>query len=77
MQREEFGLTVPQLRRVGFERFGDLRVQLPAGIAQQAAMGGVLHQRVLKGIDRIGRRAALKDQPGGDDASESGLQFVL
>jgi hypothetical protein len=37
----------------------------------------VLHQRVLKGIDRVGRRAALEDQLGGDEASESGLQLVL
>src|SRR5262249_851217 len=30
--------------------------------AQQAAVGRVLHQRVLEGIDCVGRRAALKYQ---------------
>ncbi len=40
-------------------------------------MRGVLHQRVLEGVDRIGRRAALEDQLGGDEAGERGLQLVL
>ena len=37
----------------------------------------VLHQRVLEGIDRIGRLASLEHQLGGDKAAESGLQLVL
>jgi hypothetical protein len=66
MLREEFGLAVHQLGGMGFERFGDLRVQLLPSVAQQAAMRRVLHQRVLEGIDRLGRHAALEDQLGGD-----------
>ena len=62
---------------MGFERFGDLRMQLLSGIAQQAAVSRVLHQRVLEGIDRVGWRAALEHQLGGDEASERGLQLVL
>ena len=31
----------------------------------------------MKAIDRVGRRAALEDQLGGDEAGESGLQLVL
>ena len=40
-------------------------------------MRRVLHQRVLEAVDRVGRRAALEDQLGGDEAGKSGLQFVL
>ena len=55
MLREELGLAVHQLGRMGFERFGDLHVQLLPGTTQQAAMRHVLHQRVLEAIDRVGR----------------------
>lgn len=53
---------------MGFERFGDLGMELPAHIAQQAVMGGVLDQRMLEAIEGIGRRTALDDQLGGDEA---------
>ena len=52
-------------------------MQLPTGIAQQALVSGVLHQCMLKGIDCLGRRAALEDQLGSDEPGESGLQLVL
>ena len=62
---------------MGFELFGDLRVQLLARAAQQAAVRRVLHQRVLEGVDRVGRLAPLEDQLGGDKPAERGLQLVL
>jgi len=40
---EELRLGVHQVGRMGCERLGDLRVQMLAGIAQQAAVRGVLH----------------------------------
>jgi hypothetical protein len=58
--REELGMSVRDLRVIGLERLGDLRVQLLAGAAQQAAMRSVLHQRVLEAVDRLGRRTALE-----------------
>ena len=60
-----------------FEGFGDLRVQLLPGIAQQTAVSRVLHQRVLEAIDRVGRDASLEHQLGGDEPAKSGLQLVL
>jgi hypothetical protein len=77
MLREELRLAVHQLGGMGFERCGDLRVQLLAGAAQQAAMRRVLHQRVLEAIDRVGRHATLEDQLGRDEPVESGLQLVF
>ena len=76
MLREELGLAVDQLGGMGFERLGDLRVQLLARAAQQAAVRRVLHQRVLEGIDRVGR-ASLEHQFGSDQASESGFELVF
>ena len=73
MLRQQLGLAVDDHRRIGFERFGDLRVQLPAGSAQQAAMRRVLHQCVLEAVDRLGRRAALEHQLGRDEPPESCL----
>jgi len=54
-----------------------LRVQLLPCAAQQAAVCRVLDQRVLEAIDRIGRRAALEDQLGRDEAGERGFQLAL
>lgn len=77
MLGEELELAVDQLGGMGFERFGDLRVQLLASAAQQAAVRRLLHQRVLEGVDRVWRRAALEHQLGSDQPSETGLQLVL
>jgi hypothetical protein len=77
MLREELGLAVHQLGGMGFERIGDLRVELLTSAAQQAPVRRVLHQRVLEGIDCIGRNAALESQLRGDEASESASQLVL
>ena len=50
---EKFGLAVPQFGQMSLQRFGDLRMRLPADIARQAAVLRVLHQRVLKAVNRI------------------------
>jgi hypothetical protein len=55
MLRKELGLAIQDLGGMGFESFGDLRVQLLPGTAQQATVRRVLHQRVLEAIDRGGR----------------------
>ena len=62
MLGQELGLVSHQLGGMGFERFGDLRMQLLARAAQQAPMCRVLHQRVLEGIDRIRWCPALEHQ---------------
>src|SRR5215813_10792080 len=77
MLREKLRLAVHKLGGTGFERFGDLRVQLLPSAAQQAAMRRVLHQRVLERIDRVGRCASLENQLGSDEAAESGLELIL
>jgi hypothetical protein len=43
MLGEEFGLVLRHFGEMGFERCGDLRVQLLPGGTQQAAVRRVLH----------------------------------
>ena len=62
---------------MGFERVAYLRVQSLPRAAQQAAVRRVLHQRVLKAIDCIRRRAPLEDQPGSGEAGECGFQLAV
>ena len=62
---------------MGFKGLGDLRVQSLPRAAQHTAMRCILHQRVLEAVDCVGRHAALEDQLGSDEASESRLQLIL
>src|SRR5215469_8171353 len=77
MLSKELRLAVHQLRKMGFERFGDLCVQLLARAAQQTAMRSVLHQRMFESINRLGWRASLEDQLGSDETGESRLQLIV
>ena len=45
---EQLGLGVHDLGRMGFERFGDPRVQLLPGAAKQAGVRRILDQCVLE-----------------------------
>ena len=56
---------------MGFERLRDVRMQLLASAAKQAAVRCVLYQRVLEGLDRIGRCPTLEDQLGRHETVES------
>jgi len=56
---------------MSFERFRDLCVQSLASAAQQAAMRGVLHQRMLEAVHCFGRSAALEYQLGSNEARKS------
>src|SRR5438105_2267157 len=77
MQRKKLGLAVHQLGREGLKCLDNSGVELLSGSAQQAAVSRLLDQRMLKGINRIGRRTALKYQLRSDETSESRLQFVV
>ena len=77
MLGEELGLVLHHVWGLGFERFGDPRMQLLPGAAQQAGVSRVLDQRVLEGIDCIRRRTSLEYEFGGDEPGERVSQFVL
>ncbi len=48
----------------GLDHAGDLAVQLLSAALQQRVVGRVLHQRVLEGVDGVGRRATTKGESG-------------
>ena len=52
---EQFRLALDKIGEMLFQRRRDARVQFLPSPAQKCRVGGVLHQRVLEGVSRIGR----------------------
>src|SRR5262249_57821929 len=77
MVREELGLAVHQLGKISLRCLGNQSMQLLPGTAQKTTVGCFLDQRMLEGIDRIRRCAALKYQLGSDKPGERGSELVL
>ena len=48
--RQQFRLTLGNLRKLALKGFGDASVKRTSRLAQQRAIGGVLHQRMLEQI---------------------------
>ena len=59
--RQQFGLVLGNLGELAFESFGDAGVKRASRLAQQRAIGRVLHKRVLEQISRV-RRHTLPEQ---------------
>ena len=74
---KELGLGLDRFRETRFERSGYLPVQCLAWTAQQCAIGGVLHERMLKQKRRVWEFAALEDQAGTDEETERATQLWL
>src|ERR1700739_2083758 len=62
MMRQQFGLVFGKLVELAFDGFSDAGVKRAARLAQQRAVGGVLHQRMFEHISRM-RWEALPEQP--------------
>src|SRR5450755_1386696 len=52
MLSQELRLCRYDLRELAFERGGDMRVKLLASAAEQGAVSGILHQRMLEQVAR-------------------------
>ena len=64
MMGQEFGLALDEIGEMLLQHCRDSGVQfLPPG-AQQGAVGGVLHQRVLEEVGGLRRDTAAEQQPG-------------
>jgi hypothetical protein len=50
-------------------------VQLLSGTTQQFAVSGILHQRMLEGVDRIRRRAPAEHEAGDHEPIQRGIQL--
>ena len=61
MTRQQFGLVLGNVRELTFQGFGDASVKCASGLAQQRAVGRVLHQRVLEQVAGM-RGHALPEQ---------------
>jgi hypothetical protein len=77
MMRQEFRLTRDPLGKAPLHDFGDARMQLLPIAAQKRAVGGILHQSVLEGVNRLWRRSALEHKFRSDEPSQFVLQLPL
>ena len=57
------------------QHIGDARVQLSPPAPEHRGVGGVLHQRVLERVGRLGRRSAPGDQAGGRQPLERRVEL--
>ena len=74
---EQRRLGRDNLRESAFEGGHDMGVELLAAAAQQGAVGGVLHQRMLEGVLGVRRRAAAEDQFGGHQPLQRIVELLL
>ena len=80
MTRQQFRLVLGYLGELAFESFGDASVKRASRLAQQRAVGRILHQRVLEQISRVRRYAlpeqqtCLNERSSADWSSASGLR---
>ena len=80
MMRQQLRLALGDLGELAFKGFGDTGVKRASWLAQQRAIGRVLHQGMLEQVGRM-RRHALPEQQAGlmrrssaDPSSASGLR---
>ena len=71
--RQQLGLVLGNLRELAFEGFGDAGMKRAARLAQQRAIGRVLHQRVLEQISCMRRHALPEQQTGRNETVERRL----
>ena len=75
--RQQLRAGSRQLGELLLQHLGDAGVEVLAAGFEQGAVGGVLDQRVLEAVGRLGRRAAAEDQLGRDQLVERGSQLRL
>ena len=61
MPRQQLRLALGNLRELALEGFGNTSVKRTSRLAQQCAIGRILHQSMLEEISRM-RRHALPEQ---------------
>ena len=62
VMRQHLGFGGLDVREALLDHAGDLAVQLLSAALEQQVVSRVLHQRVLEGVDGIGRRATTEGQ---------------
>ena len=74
---QQFGLALHDGRIMLLQSLRDMPMKLLAQLAQQRAVGGVLHQCVLKDVGRFWRGAALEEQSSLDQPTQRVLHICV
>ena len=77
MVRQQFRLDLGDLGELALDAFGDARVKSASRLAQQGAIGRVLHQGMLEQIGRMRRRTLPEQQASGNETIERRSQLRL
>ena len=77
MMGQEFGLALDEIGEILLQHRRDPSMQFLPPSAQQHAIGGVLHQRVLEEVGGMRSGAAAKQQSGIAELTQRGLQLPL
>src|ERR1700720_3054866 len=77
MVRDKFGLGAYDFRKMALICCCDTSMQRASGLAQQRAVSGILHQRMLKEIRRLRSHSLTEQQTRLDDTIQSRCQILL
>ena len=75
--RQQLGLALGNLGELAFKGFGDTGVKRASRLAQQRAVGRVLHQRMLEQVGRMRRHALPEQQTSCNETVERRFQLRL
>ncbi len=74
---EHVRIAFQHFRKLALEGLDDARVDLNALALEHGAVSGILHQRVLEGVDGVRDDAALVHQLGSDQLPEQRLELGI
>jgi hypothetical protein len=74
---ENFGIRCRDVGELAFDGRGDTAVELLTSAPEQGAVRGILDQRVLEGVFRVGRAPAAEDELGADELRQGVVQLRL
>ncbi len=74
---QHFGPVLGDLAELALEGFGDLGMKVASRLAQQQAVGRILHEGVFEEIGCIGRHALAEQQPRPNEPFELHFQLRL
>src|ERR1700720_940422 len=77
MTRQQFRLTLGNLREPALKRLGDASVKRASRLAQQRAVGSVLHKCVLEQISRVRGQTLPEEQTCINEPVEYRAEFLL
>jgi len=64
MPRQQIRLGIGDVCELAFDGVGDTSVECPPRLAQQGAVGRILHQGMLEKVGRVWRHALVEQQTG-------------